>query len=515
MDDALLVSAMRKQEPRGLAGVYDKYAARLYAYSWFLLRDHDTAADALYDSMLIAANRVEALRAPDKLRPWLYSIARGESHRLARHADRATEMEAAGEPTEVAGRPAAGVRDSELRSIVWSAYERLSGRTRELLELSVRHGLDHGELALIFGASPERITHAEAKARAEFDDSIAPLVLARTGAQHCKELSEILTGWDGRASALPRSRVSRHMDACARCRTRRKQGMDTLAMLRLLPVAQVPSSLRHSVLTDGFDKRLESFRDGLGRHAKPFNDAGFPLSYERRRRRAMALPTAVAAAAVVTGVAVSASMLLPSGGHTATLATDPLPKPGASAPATPLFPSPSASASPSQSASPPTLAAATTSAPADTVTAPMQVRQENPAPPPPRVSTPPKTPPRTPPPTKPPAATVKLGADASSIEVDAHDGSGSATFNLVATGGTVTVDDVSASSDVVSAHASDTTVTPGAPVTVRVRVSGAHSGSATITIKWHSGTTSDTLTLPVSWAGAGKADPQPSATASD
>ena len=59
-----------------LAGIYHRYAARLHDYCVGLVRDHHTAADCVQDVFCTAAAELPRLRDPDKLRPWLYAIAR-------------------------------------------------------------------------------------------------------------------------------------------------------------------------------------------------------------------------------------------------------------------------------------------------------------------------------------------------------------------------------------------------------------------------------------------------------
>jgi RNA polymerase sigma factor (sigma-70 family) len=95
--DSELVAAMRDQDPAGLTGVYQRYADRLYAYACWVLHDRDAAADALQESFLIAAQRIDQLRDPERLRPWLYAVVRHECLRHLRARRRTVELEEAGE----------------------------------------------------------------------------------------------------------------------------------------------------------------------------------------------------------------------------------------------------------------------------------------------------------------------------------------------------------------------------------------------------------------------------------
>jgi DNA-directed RNA polymerase specialized sigma24 family protein len=81
MQDRALVAAIMTGDPDGLAEAYDRYAVPLYTYCRFMLPDphpSEDAAGAVADTFLIAASRLSGLRDPDRLRSWLYAVARNE-----------------------------------------------------------------------------------------------------------------------------------------------------------------------------------------------------------------------------------------------------------------------------------------------------------------------------------------------------------------------------------------------------------------------------------------------------
>jgi len=84
MRDSEVVAAIVAGDPAGLAEAYDRYAAPLYNYCRTLLREPADAADAVQDSFVIAASKLSGLRDPDRLRSWLYAVARNECHRRLR-----------------------------------------------------------------------------------------------------------------------------------------------------------------------------------------------------------------------------------------------------------------------------------------------------------------------------------------------------------------------------------------------------------------------------------------------
>src|SRR5271155_4443205 len=84
MRDGEVVAAIVAGDPEGLAEAYDRYASPLYTYCRSLLREPADAADAVQDTFVIAASRLAGLRDPNRLRPWLYAVARNECHRRMR-----------------------------------------------------------------------------------------------------------------------------------------------------------------------------------------------------------------------------------------------------------------------------------------------------------------------------------------------------------------------------------------------------------------------------------------------
>lgn len=86
-----LVAGLRAGDQLCLAGIYDRYADRLYDFCAGMLRDRDDAADAVQDTFLLVNSRIGQLRDPERLRPWLYAIARSVALARARGRVRPTD----------------------------------------------------------------------------------------------------------------------------------------------------------------------------------------------------------------------------------------------------------------------------------------------------------------------------------------------------------------------------------------------------------------------------------------
>jgi RNA polymerase sigma factor (sigma-70 family) len=136
------------------AGIYDRYGDRLHDFCAGMLGDRDGAADCVQDAFCIAATRLPQLRDPDKLRPWLYSIARNEA--LRRIRDRRRETPSEDLPDEASGEPGPDTlaARTELADLIADAAGGLSDRDRSVLELAFRHGLSGPDLAEALDVSP-------------------------------------------------------------------------------------------------------------------------------------------------------------------------------------------------------------------------------------------------------------------------------------------------------------------------------------------------------------------------
>jgi hypothetical protein len=77
MQDREVVAAIVAGDPDGFAEAYDWYAASLYAYCHSVLPGPG-AAEAVRDTFVVAASKLDGLRDPDRLGAWLHAVARNE-----------------------------------------------------------------------------------------------------------------------------------------------------------------------------------------------------------------------------------------------------------------------------------------------------------------------------------------------------------------------------------------------------------------------------------------------------
>jgi RNA polymerase sigma factor (sigma-70 family) len=463
MHDREIVAAVVAGDPAGLAAAFDGYATALYAYCRSLLAQPDDAADAVQDTFVIAAARLGGLRDPDRLRPWLYAVARNECHRRLRGRARLAELDEAGEMTDPAAGPAEEAGRSSVAELVVAAIAGLNPGDREVIEMTLRHDLDGADLADALGVPVNQAHALASRARGQLERSLGALLVARAGRASCAELDAILGGWDGRLTILLRKRVSRHIEQCEVCGDRQRRELSPAMLLGTLPLPLLvmPAGLRGQVLrlVSSTSPADVSYRDHVARRAGKFRRSGFPAQVSPAiTRRPGWLPGAAAlllaaVLIVLAGGGVTTFFLLSHRHH----ATDRSAAAAGTSPATtPPAPLPSVAASPSPSAPPAT-----------------------PSPAAPSPSAPATTPPATP-------ATLEVTPDPVPLELvptaGPPVGGYRGQFTLTAAGGPVsfTLSQTTAEMDAyaVTVSVASGTADPGTPLTITVSVAARRTGGS-------------------------------------
>jgi RNA polymerase sigma factor (sigma-70 family) len=256
LDDATLAMAAARGSQSAFSAIYDRYADRLHDFCIGMLRDHHAAADCVQDTFVTAATKLVQLREPERLRPWLYAIARHEA--LSRIRDQRREMPSDDLPEYETGEPdlATLAARSELADLIAEACGGLTERDRTVFELAYRHGLDGPELADALGVTHTNANTLVGRLRETVERSLGALLVCRAvraDPRLCPELAALIEHWDGKFTVLMRKRAARHIDNCALCEAERGHRVNPVALLGSVPLfIPAPVTLRDSTLGDAF-----------------------------------------------------------------------------------------------------------------------------------------------------------------------------------------------------------------------------------------------------------------------
>jgi RNA polymerase sigma factor (sigma-70 family) len=286
MRDSEVAAAIVAGDPAGLAEAYDRYAAPLYSYCTRMLGVPADAADAVQDTFVMAASRLSGLRDPDRLRSWLYAVARNQCHRRlhsgGKHAPLDEVLDMADEGADVS----AGAERAELRALVRDAMTGLGPAEREALGLQLSQGLGSGEVASVLGVSRNHAHALLSRARDQMETALGALVVARAGRQDCPALDALLKDWDGRLTVPLRKRTNRHIERCPVCSQRRRQEMVPTTFLAALPVAALPlaaaalpAGLKDQVMRAATGNSPVAVARRAARATYPLGHRGFPKPF--------------------------------------------------------------------------------------------------------------------------------------------------------------------------------------------------------------------------------------------
>jgi DNA-directed RNA polymerase specialized sigma24 family protein len=310
--DRRLARAISEGGEESLAALYDAYAERLRDYCGSLIRDQRTATDIVHDTLIDAHRRVRRMRDRTRLRAWLYAGVRRRCLQRLRHP--VLRWDWGGEPADAA--------DGRLLE---TAFDRLDFLDQEALLLTLRHDLTGDDLGALLGVPARRASArvVRALARAEQELAAARQRMVRrcaagelpeahdpearaadaggpdagnpdTGNQDARagdppgstgstDAADRATEPIATAAAAAQPATSRHeseralaghVARCAGCRRRAELSLP--ALLTLLPVPALPSSLRHRVIHTGTDPELAGYRADIAARGGALNADGLP-----------------------------------------------------------------------------------------------------------------------------------------------------------------------------------------------------------------------------------------------
>ncbi|MEU6711590.1 sigma factor [Nonomuraea sp. NPDC046802] len=275
--DQELVEALRRADTAAPAKLYDSYGERLHDYAFSLAAGRDLAADAVHDALVTAQGCVHRLKEPARLRAWLYALTRFQVRARMAHRTGGPAGSTPPDPGEH--------DDPELAALVHETLGELSGGRREILELSLRHGLTPSEVASVLGLTSRQAASRLGSARDQVENAAAAVVLARTGRAHCPDLSAMLDSWEGPLTPLLRRRLSGHIGGCEVCTEGRHRQVSAGRLLDMVPVAYPAISLRRRVIDTCVNPERDQTRTLITDRGDSFDRTGFPVPPEPRSRR--------------------------------------------------------------------------------------------------------------------------------------------------------------------------------------------------------------------------------------
>ncbi|MEU7037088.1 hypothetical protein ABZ958_25865 [Streptomyces sp. NPDC046237] len=289
---------------------YEAYLDGLFTYCLSVLCDHDAATAVLGDVLAVAERqRGRCPSDEDGRKAWLYALARwaclrslGEQRRRRQGAHTGRPAVEEPQPPRVS-EEVAERRRAELALLAWPEAAGTTPEQREALELAVRHGLGHREVAAVLSLDELAARELLSSAACEVERTRAALAVVETG--NCPTVARLTGDHQVLLSATLRAELVRHVDDCPRCRRAAERagaggpwpGATSPTPARL-PLVEAPRASAYVAMLHVPRARAVAPR---------FGPAGFPLdpkdhAARRDRMRARAVTTTVVAAVVAAPV---------------------------------------------------------------------------------------------------------------------------------------------------------------------------------------------------------------------
>jgi len=164
------VARAAQGEVSALADIVARHHADMARVCAVICDDADVADDAVQSAWPIAWRRLDSLRDPDRLRPWLISIAANQARQLQRRERRRRVVEIQVAPTAAA----ADLDRAAERVDLGRVLARLSADERSLLALRFVAELDSEDIGRALGLSASgarsRLDRLLARLRTELRD---------------------------------------------------------------------------------------------------------------------------------------------------------------------------------------------------------------------------------------------------------------------------------------------------------------------------------------------------------
>jgi RNA polymerase sigma-70 factor (ECF subfamily) len=145
--DEYLVRRAQAGDSQAFGALVGRYMRAAYAVSLSVTSRHDDAEDAAQEGFIVALERLDDCRAPERFAGWLMTIVRNRAHNLVRR-EVLRDTDAVPETAAARGRTPEKVAELvELQERLVTALRRLPEVQREIVLLHDLEGWRHREIA--------------------------------------------------------------------------------------------------------------------------------------------------------------------------------------------------------------------------------------------------------------------------------------------------------------------------------------------------------------------------------
>jgi RNA polymerase sigma factor (sigma-70 family) len=209
--DADLVARVRRGDEQAFAQLYLEHRDAVQKVANQHLRDHDAAADVVQDTFVKALECLPSLRDPEKLRPWLKSIARHAAIDQIRRRSRITTLDPDAQESFEAPEfgPASLAEVRELVQRVEECVAGLSQRDATALAMVAHLGFTPEQVGTALHVTPGAAKVAVHRARRRLRQALVLRLVLEQPSLACSEFQTLI---DSDVSA-----AVAHLETCEYC----------------------------------------------------------------------------------------------------------------------------------------------------------------------------------------------------------------------------------------------------------------------------------------------------------
>lgn len=218
--DRRLTVGIGRGDRRALAALFERHFASVYDFSLQVVEDRDATGLAVEETFAQAWQQLRLGVRPQRVRAWLFALAREAS------------LDALGGRVRAAAAPATAATNG---TCVRGPLD------RSLLDLHLRRGLGEEEIAEALSLAPQHVRARLSRLREEYEQEAAQLHLVHGGRAECPEADTILMTARAAHGPLPRRRLWKHARSCPACQRVLERDGATARALAAAPLAPQPA----------------------------------------------------------------------------------------------------------------------------------------------------------------------------------------------------------------------------------------------------------------------------------
>ncbi len=214
--DAELALGLRQGDQEAYSALYERYARPVHDFVARMLRNPSLAEEVTQATFVQVWEKRETLHTPGAIRGWIYQIAHNYALKQVSRGPATVAIQRQWQLAALEPGPEQAAESGDAARLVWDAAASLEARQRAILELSVRRGLDSGEIAEILEVDTARASLNVNRAREALGNAVRYLLVARQRS-HCERLAELVPAGIRQLTPDQRATVDHHMRRCPTC----------------------------------------------------------------------------------------------------------------------------------------------------------------------------------------------------------------------------------------------------------------------------------------------------------